>query len=523
MRENTGASATFETLTQEEKRHVITMLSMGKLSEDEKRQLAQICAQSVLSEEEKQQLNRAFSMSRLSDEERRQLLAKRKIQKENEQREAAVSGDASAAEKQMAACVRIPSSKVSDEHARTVIQPMVSASQTAGRSDEDDNAVTRHTEKVSAKKKEKPLPAETDDEDDYEPDHTALTSLLKGIVYIVAVLVISVFASWTIIEVGNDVFAFVKSDEIVTVTIREEMTSSDVAQMLAENGIIKYPTMYELYVRLKKESTEYRIGEYEVSPSMNYGKLNDAFTYVSKTSEQVVVTIPEGYTTDQIIDLMLSYGIGTKEGFEAAINTYEYSGFRFIDELSEEMDPERKYRLDGYLFPDTYFFFKDSSEVAVIYKLLQNFDKKVSEEYYERAALIGMSLDDMIILSSMVQAEGRSLTDFENISSVFHNRLNNPGRFPLLQSDATLQYILEKRKTALTVEDLQIDSKYNSYMYPGLPPGAICNAGMSAIDCAFYPAQTDYYYFLSDGKGNTYFSRTNEEHEALKKEYIDNQ
>ena len=133
-----------------------------------------------------------------------------------------------------------------------------------------------------------------------------------------------------------------------------------------------------------------------------------------------------------------------------------------------------------------------------------------------------MSMDDLIILASMVQAEGKSLTDFENISSVFHNRLANSRSFPKMQSDATLQYILDKRKTALTAADLQIDSKYNSYMYPGLPPGSICNPGLDAISCALYPAETNYYYFLADGHGNTYFSETNEQHEALKKQYIDN-
>ena len=133
-----------------------------------------------------------------------------------------------------------------------------------------------------------------------------------------------------------------------------------------------------------------------------------------------------------------------------------------------------------------------------------------------------MSMDDLIILASMVQAEGKSLADFENISSVFHNRLANSRSFPKMQSDATLQYILDKRKTALTAADLQIDSKYNSYMYPGLPPGSICNPGLDAISCALYPAETNYYYFLADGHGNTYFSETNEQHEALKKQYIDN-
>ena len=279
--------------------------------------------------------------------------------------------------------------------------------------------------------------------------------------------------------------------------------------------------MYELFIRLKEESTDYLVGEYEISPSMNYGDINDTFTYIAHTREQVVVTVPERYTVDQIIDLLLKNGIGTREGFVAAINEFDY-GYRFMQGL-DDLDPERTYRLEGYLFPDTYYFFKDASEVAVIDKFLVNFERKVSEEYYERADVLGMSMDDLIILASMIQAEGMTLSDFENISSVFHNRLANPRSYPKMQSDATLQYILDKRKTALTASDLQIDSKYNSYKYNGLPPGSICNPGMDAINCALYPAETGYYYFLADGRGNTYFSETLEQHDALKAKYIDNQ
>jgi UPF0755 protein len=291
--------------------------------------------------------------------------------------------------------------------------------------------------------------------------------------------------------------------------------------MLYENGIIKYPTVYELFIRLKEESTDYLVGEYEISPSMNYGDINDAFTYVANIKEQVSITVPEGYTVDQIIDLLVKNGVGTRDGFVSAINEYEYD-YRFMEGL-DKLDPERKYRLEGYLFPDTYYFFKDMSEIDAINKFLVNFDSKVPDEYYERADVLGMTMDELITLASMIQAEGRSLTDFENISSVFHNRLANPRSFPKMQSDATLQYILDKRKTALTAADLQIDSRYNSYMYNGLPPGSICNPSLDAIDCALYPAETNYYYFLADGHGNTYFSETNEQHEALKKQYIDNQ
>ena len=534
---NPAENPTFDQLTMDEKRRLIAALSMGRLNEEEKREFADLVRRSQLTENERAQISRAFAMSRMTDEERRALLARRQQEKSvgtaaGAQAQTASPTSASPAPETAAEEPKqtvSPNAAIHDSEeertrAHTVMNEDTASHRrdTAGLTRSVTVPVTRvlhdSTQKGTPAGKKKPRHA---DEAPVERDTTAITSLLKGIVYIVAVLVISVFASWTIIEVANDVFAFAKSDEAVTVVIEEEMTANDVAQMLYENGIIKYPTMYELFIRLKEESTDYLVGEYEISPSMNYGDINDTFTYIAHTREQVVVTVPEGYTVDQIIDLLLKNGIGTREGFVAAINEFDY-GYRFMQGL-DDLDPERTYRLEGYLFPDTYYFFKDASEVAVIDKFLVNFERKVSEEYYERADVLGMSMDDLIILASMIQAEGMTLSDFENISSVFHNRLANPRTYPKMQSDATLQYILDKRKTALTASDLQIDSKYNSYKYNGLPPGSICNPGMDAINCALYPAETGYYYFLADGRGNTYFSETLEQHEALKAKYIDNQ
>ena len=534
---NPSENPTFDQLTMDEKRRLIAALSMGRLNEEEKREFADLVRRSQLTENERAQISRAFAMSRMTDEERRALLARRQQEKSvgtaagaqaqtASPTPAAPAPDTDAEEPKQTVSpnAAIHDSEEERTRAHTVMNEDTASHRrdTAGLTRSVTVPVTRvlhdSTQKGTPAGKKKPRHA---DEAPVERDTTAITSLLKGIVYIVAVLVISVFASWTIIEVANDVFAFVKSDEAVTVVIEEEMTANDVAQMLYENGIIKYPTMYELFIRLKEESTDYLVGEYEISPSMNYGDINDTFTYIAHTGEQVVVTVPEGYTVDQIIDLLLKNGIGTREGLVAAINEFDYD-YRFMQGL-DDLDPERTYRLEGYLFPDTYYFFKDASEVAVIDKFLVNFERKVSEEYYERADVLGMSMDDLIILASMIQAEGMTLSDFENISSVFHNRLANPRTYPKMQSDATLQYILDKRKTALTASDLQIDSKYNSYKYNGLPPGSICNPGMDAINCALYPAETGYYYFLADGRGNTYFSETLEQHEALKAKYIDNQ
>ncbi len=566
-----GGKRRFDMLSSEEKRRVIAALSRGLLSPEEQRELAEACREGRVTREEKKQLTRAFTLARMTDEERQALLERRKqartgdaarTQQTPEYRpgegkqtpptpsDTAVPGHGAEGETPLAAkTAEIPMPSVPPRtpmreettvsravpggqgdkpmtEAHTTVRPIPTSGK---RGTAPGDTVPRDPEAgtrvLTAKKRNTPPKKPMDDkvgaeEEAYEADHTAITSLLKGVVYIVAVLVISIFASWAIIAVGNDIYAFVKDDGVTTVVITEDMTVNDVARMLYENDIIEYPTVYELYIRMKKRSTDYLVGEYEISPSMNYKELNRTFTYVKPDKEQVVVTIPEGYTVDQIIERFLSYGIGTRAGFEDAINNFAYDDFRFYNELPETLSPERKYKLEGYLYPDTYFFFKDDSEVAVIHKILTNFDRKFTEAHYARAEAIGMSVDEVVTLASMIQAEGTTLADFENISSVFHNRLDNPRKFPLLQSDATLQYILDKRKVTLTASDLKIESGYNTYLSGGLPPGGICNPGLDAIDCALYPADTNYFYFLADKRGVTHFSETLEEHEALKKEHI---
>ena len=344
-----------------------------------------------------------------------------------------------------------------------------------------------------------------------------MTSVVKGIVYIVLVLVVSVFISIFAIRVGNDVFAFVKSDEAVDITIPENATTSEVARILADNGIIKYPSVFKMYASLKHEKGDYLAGDYTVSPSMSYDKLRGTFKKQVETGT-CWITIPEGYTTDEIIDLMVENGIGTREGYIDVINNYNFD-YWFIDELEEKgTNPDRFYRLDGYLFPDSYEFYKASSEATVINKLLARFDEVFVEDYRTRASQLGYSVDQILIIASLVEKEAGSMADFMYVSSVFNNRLKDPYNFPRLESDATVVYAIQintgVRPKEITPEDLKYDSPYNTYTHEGLTPGPITNPSASAIRYALYPANTNYKYFVSADNGTTLFAATKYEHDA---------
>ncbi len=346
-----------------------------------------------------------------------------------------------------------------------------------------------------------------------------VTALVKTCLYLVFVIVVSAFAGFYVISIGNDIFAFVKPEEPVTITVPEDATVEDIGTILHEGGIIKYPSVFKFYAELKHEDEgEFIAGEYEVSPQLNYDQLLSEFRF-RFVREIVRITIPEGYCVEDIIELFVSNGIGDREGFIRAINEVDYSEFRFVRELEESGNLEdRYYRLEGYLYPDTYDFYTDATPAQVVYKLLNNFNRKFKDVYYDRAKEIGLTVDEVVTIASFIQEEAYYLEEFENVASVFHNRLNNPELFPRLESDATAAYAIHvltgKRPDKIVPADLEVKSPYNTYQNDGLPPGAISSPGYDAIVTAMYPAKTSYYYFYTKQDKRTVFSKTLAEHQA---------
>ncbi len=345
-----------------------------------------------------------------------------------------------------------------------------------------------------------------------------VVSVIKAVVYIIFVLIISVFLSISVITVANDVFAFVKSDEVVEVTIPEYATLSEVSEILYKNDIIKYPTVFKLYAVAENLDGEFLAGTYPVTPMMNYETLLGEFKE-KPVSGTVTITIPEGYTTDEIINLMVSHGVGTKEGYVDVIQNGEFD-YWFLDDLEASgRTANRMYRLDGYLFPDTYEFYKSSSEEVVINKLLKRFGQIFTKEYRDQCYALGYTVDEMITLASMIEKEAASPSEFFLVSSVFHNRLNNKWSFPRLESDATVLYVIAhdkgERPKTVTPQDLQYSTPYNTYLYEGFPPGPIANPSASAMLASLSPVSTEYYYFYyMSSRGRTVYSATKSEHDA---------
>lgn len=375
---------------------------------------------------------------------------------------------------------------------------------------------TSPTVRKKAKKKEKENAKETFED---SIGRGVITNSVKAVIYIVSVLIISGCLSLFAIFVGNDVFAFVKDSNEVTVNVPAGADLDDIAKILGDNDIVKYPSMFKLYINFRKKGAdEYLSGDITVSPSMPYDTLIAKFKPNTGKRTELTITIVEGMDVDEIIELFVNNGIGTKDGFVDAIQNYDFD-FWFVEELdnklAENPDSGRTYRLEGYLFPDTYNFFSNASEADVIYKLLSNFDAKFDQDKRTRAAELGYTCDEIVNLASIIQKEAKYISDYDKVSSVFHNRLNTNVTNGKLESNATVQYTMpdEDVRLELTYAEIEkYDNAYNTYLYKGLPVAPISNPSLNAINMALYPADTDYYFFVSDMNGLNVYAKTAAEH-----------
>lgn len=348
----------------------------------------------------------------------------------------------------------------------------------------------------------------------------AMPGYAKVLIYLISVVAISVIISVSFIKVANDVFAFVKQDKEITVSIGEGASLSDVAKELKEQGVIKYPSVYTIYAHLRMDGKSYYTGnfiagEHTLNSNLGYDKLISRLAESSYSTEIVRVTIPEGYTVYEIIDLFVEKRVMTKakvEEFKEKLNTaaYDYDFFKDFNEEKDEngkIESDKIYLLEGYLFPDTYDFYVGENLDSVIAKLLNNFDRKFEDAYYTRCEELGLTIDEVVTLASMIEAEGDNAEDFYKISSVFHNRLGNAAAYPFLDSDATTLYSYQGEKKKLDAGDNKSRvHPYNTYLNKGLPPGSICNPGNEAIHAALYPEKTNYYFFYTNTDGETVFS-----------------
>jgi len=296
-------------------------------------------------------------------------------------------------------------------------------------------------------------------------------------------------------------------DGVETVTKQTiKMADLDyVADLLEENGLIQYKFLFKFFARFTHKDRDISAGTYELNTDMDYRALLLNISRNSGARKVIEVTIPEGYTLDQIFALLAKEGVTSVAELENMAATWDYK----FDWLQGKLPLGDYHRLEGYLFPDTYKFYAGDDPKYVINKMLVNFDGKM-DEYFDVIAQQGMELKDIVNIASLIERETDG-TDETRISSVIYNRLNNNagGTMGYLQIDATLVYI--NGGNVPTEGDRTIDSPYNTYLYPGLPEGPIANPGMTALYAAMNPENTSYYYYVLGDDSLHHFFRTYQE------------
>lgn len=281
----------------------------------------------------------------------------------------------------------------------------------------------------------------------------------------------------------------------------------DIAQSLYREKLLNHPTIFLIYLKKNGLNASLKAGKYTLDTGMNIIDIANVLTEGKIKSSKV--TILEGWRLEETGAYLEKQGVGKKsEYMENSKKQYDFSFLK---------DKPSGQGLEGYLFPDTYFLSPETDQADLVLKMLENFDKKFTQDLKAEAVKQGFSIHEVITLASIVEKEVGKKEDKELVSGVLKNRLKLG--MPL-QSDVTNHYIVGDWKKELTADDLALPSPYNTRVNKGLPPGPICSPGLDSIRAALFHKESDYLYYLSAKDGTTYFSYNQEEHDEKKAKYL---
>ncbi|MGA9363982.1 MAG: endolytic transglycosylase MltG [Bacteroidota bacterium] len=291
----------------------------------------------------------------------------------------------------------------------------------------------------------------------------------------------------------------------ISVTVSRGSTFKEISDSLELRGIIENKGLFQIAGRILGWTTQMKVGKYVFPDGIsNYGILSSLHT--GKSIVAISVTIPEGYTSAQVARI-LSRRIGT----DSSVFVRLVHDTSFAQELGLQ-----EFTLEGYLMPDTYQFYWQMDEREIIRELVTQFQKFFDDSLADREKELGLTTTKLLTVASIV--EGEAVVDSERaiIAGVFYNRLKKGMR---LEADPTVQYALNEGPHRVHYRDLTIESPYNTYLHPGLPPTPINNPGRKSILAALHPAKHNYLYFVSNGEGGHVFSKTYEEHQKAVRRY----
>ena len=312
----------------------------------------------------------------------------------------------------------------------------------------------------------------------------------------VAITILIIFAT-SFISINN------REVDSTIITIEKGMSLNKVSELLYEKNILVNEDIFKLKVIGRRLASKVPTGKFLIE-----GKISDAILIdliFNKGPIKLKLTVPEGLQSKKLFE-----NINTLLNKEYDFDQYFKSQF-----ILNKYNINAK-TLEGYLYPNTYYLYHDSSPEEIIDILLQEFWNQFDKNLQDRANQLGLSVHEVVTLASIIEGEAMLDTERETISSVYHNRLKINMK---LQADPTIQYIIPGPPKALSIKDLRIKSDYNTYLNYGLPPGPINNPGIESLKAALYPKKTNFLFFVAQGDGSHAFTTNEEDHEEAKRVY----
>ena len=349
-----------------------------------------------------------------------------------------------------------------------------------------------------------------------------IPSILATFVWLALIVMIGVTAGRMLWICAADVLAFGREDKVVTVTVYEADTMEDIIEKLHQGGLIRYKSLFSLYANISDAEEDIKPGIYDLNTRYDYHALVN-FMSPRSSREVIKLTIPEGYTCRQIFSLLEENRICTAVDVGAYAANGELSEYWFLEGLERGTEN----CLEGYLFPDTYEFYKNSTPREALERMLDNFDYRFDEEMYAQLDTLNKKVTDgsygikeVVIIASLIEKESAAPAESPKVAGVIYNRLfdwgSNP---PYLNIDASIVYAQEGNNDQI---DTSLDDPYNTYLYEGLTPGPIANPGLASLKAALNPESHNYYYYvLNPATGMHQFSTTYQEHTGYVRQFAE--
>lgn len=339
--------------------------------------------------------------------------------------------------------------------------------------------------------------------------------MIRRVLILVAVLlVVLVVAAAVLAYLYNDMLEPVDPaalEDHRSVDIPVGAGAEAIAALLFENGLIRNELVFRYYVRSNSLGPDLMAGRYSFTPAMSLEQIIDKIRRGEVYAETKWFTIPEGYTVEEMAARLEEMGLANGEKFlELTRHPTDrmINNFPFLLEIDQH---GTNYKLEGYLFPDTYEVYSDANEEDLVMIMLRRMDQIIAGTFRERINQLELDLHEILTIASLVEREVRVDHERSRVAGIIYNRIAIGQR---LEIDATIQYALGETKEFLTYADLEVQSPYNTYRNDGLPPGPIAAPGEASIAAALYPEETEYYFYnyKYDDSGEHFFSRTFQEH-----------